>query len=279
MKKLLITTLCYAAQIHAILNFNAAQELLPGIHNHDIPTVFGHGLGGTKNQGKYYQAKHANETAFIEGPLEIFNFRDSTDLYTSCLGQDDDINTVHHHCKKHKKVMYVGVSRGAATGANYLGKMQPNNVVCAILESPYDSGQSVISNIIGPFANFPGLTSLLYQSAAQQFPNYNPKGIHPIDVAHKIPKNTVVMIVCSKEDKLIPISASINIYNKMRESGHQQAYLLVLDHGKHANILWGKDGHAYRNVVHAMLRHHNLPHNTEWAQAGHERFKQCQPAA
>ncbi len=276
MKKLILT-FCYVANLQALLNFNAGQELVAGVRNHDIPTIFGHGLGGTKNQGKYYQAKHSDEQAFIEGSLEIFNFRDYSDIYTSCLGQDDDINTLHHICKKHKKVMYVGVSRGAATGANYLGKMQPNNVVCAILESPYDSGQSVISNIIGPFSNFPGLTSLLYRSAAQQFPNYNPNGIHPIEVAHKIPQHIAVLIVCSKEDKLIPTSASVHIYNKIRESGHQHAYLLLLDHGKHANILWGHDGYTYRNVVHAMLKHHNLPHNGDWARAGHERFKQCQP--
>lgn len=81
-----------------------------------------------------------------------------------------------------------------------------------------------------------------------------------------------ILIVCSKEDALIPSTSSIALFDALRKRGHKKAHLLVLDHGAHANILWGPDGHIYRNVVHAFYKLYGAPYNPVWAAQGEKHF-------
>lgn len=233
----------------------------------DVVTVFAHGLGGDKDQGWYYHVSSNIQNACIEGHLITFNFKDAGNPTTSCLGQDADIATLHTTCVNYENVILFGVSRGAATIANYLGTHKTQNVRAAILESPFDHVASVVRQI-NDSQSLPLITPAMY-------PNYNPHGIQPIDIADKIDLNIPLLIIASKSDSLIHYSSTVNLYNKIVAGGHKKAYLLVTETGAHANILFGPEGRFVRNVIHAFYKEQNLPHNAIWASQGEDAFKKC----
>jgi len=233
----------------------------------DCTTVFAHGLGGDSSQGNYYHVASGIHYACIEGKLVTFNFTDAGNPTTSCLGQDADISALHKVCKDLENVILFGCSRGAATIANYLGTHQLQNISAAILESPFDRVDSIVKKLNGQ-ESIPLITPAMY-------PNYDPKGIAPIDVADKISHSIPILLIASKQDALIDYTSTVNLYNKIVASGHPHAYLLVTERGRHANILFDRDGNSVRSVIHAFYKAHNLPHNATWAREGQTRFEQC----
>jgi len=238
--------------------------------NNKVVTVASHGLGANKEQTFGYHTQSGNPNAFIEGRLETFDYDDVHNPNSSCLGQEADINKLHENTQKHKDCNLFGWSRGAVAIANYAGTRLPQNVGAMILESPFDDIKSVVQHKTG----FASLASGIGLVAT----NHNPNGIQPIKVAHSVDLDQPMLIYCSKEDSLIPAKSSIEYYNALRRTGHHKVHLLVVDRGAHANIINGPDGQIVRNVIHAFLKDHNRPYNAEWAKAGQERYKQCQPS-
>lgn len=242
-----------------------------------IVTVFAHGLGANKTTAAFYQSALSNH-GFIDGNLEVFNFQDYKNMFTSCLAQDDDIHTLDNACKKYRHAILVGVSRGAATITNYLGVMQPHNIAAAVVDSPFDMVDTVKDNVSSRAGWIPGVNIAMQHIGNTIFSGYNPDGMQPITSAPHIPHTIPVLLVCSKKDDLIPHTSSVNLYKAMRNAGHPNVHLLILDHGQHGFTLWGQDGYLYRNVVHAFYKKHNLPHRAAWAQDGQQYFALCQPS-
>ena len=243
---------------------------LPSISKSDeIVTIFAHGLGGDKTQGHYYHI-NSRQNGFIEGNLETFNFKDYLNPRSSCLGQTADIAILQETSVKFKKVILVGVSRGAATIANYAGTEQPNNVMALILESPFDTIESIVKHLEAT------ASSIVFKPS--MYPNYDRNGIHPIDSMHKTSVHIPILLICSKKDVLIPASSTTLLYKKLLLAGHTKIHILVLDQGKHANILWGDQGYIYKNVVHAFYKEYGLPYNQMFAQSGLKHFAFSQPS-
>lgn len=242
------------------------QQFGPKYQKNDLITIYCHGLGGNKKEAQYFHVQYGYPNAFIQGPCESFDFKDVNNPNSSCLGQEADIAYLHEICKKYEKVRLFGISRGASTIANYAGLCQPHNLISLVLESPFDDVQTIIQHLTGR-----------NNDDTSMYPNYKPCGIQPIKLVAQIPSSMPILIICSKQDTLIPVSSSANLYKKLRQTGHNNAYLLIVDHGSHANILNGKDGAMVKNVIHAFYRAQNQPHNSAWANLGQDRFNLCQP--
>lgn len=236
---------------------------------HKKITIFSHGLGARGEHGTYYHVASGQPNAFIEGPLHTFNYPDVNAPQSSCLGQEADMAALHQACKNYEQVNLVGVSRGAATIFNYLAHYNPKNIALVIAESPFDHVRSIVHHKTG-FASFESTLPI-------SFAQYDPKGPQPINGVEKIDRTIPILLVCSQEDSLIPVSSTRRLYEALRKTGHKKVHLLVTRYGKHANIINGKDGTLYRNVVHAFYKKYGKPYNAEWARAGQERFVLCQP--
>ncbi len=92
-----------------------------------------------------------------------------------------------------------------------------------------------------------------------------------------ISKDIPILIICSKEDQLVPLSSSINVYKKLIASGHKHTYIFVTDYGRHAKILRGADGEKYQYVVNAFYKKYNLPYCSTSAAKGEDLLALCQP--
>ena len=178
------------------------------------------------------------------------------------------------------QTVLVGVSRGASALINFMGIHNPANVVALILESPFDCVENILNSLIhetklswitGIKKNGPAMISFV-------FCKYKANGMRPMDHASLIKTDLPILIVCSAQDKLVPAWSSINLYKILRDSGHNNTYLLVLPEGRHAKLITNQIyGPLYQQVAHAFYQKFNLPHDAHYAQLGIPLLNSCQP--
>jgi len=263
--------------------------------------IYAHGFGGNGLLGHlqytkgtetllsyFYQTQKDNFTTWnflfdVEKHNVIsFNFQDiliNLGIYGSIpnpflthLAQGDDIEQLLKAINSsiNQTIIGFGVSRGAATWITTLGtQLIDKKVAGLVLESPFSSLKNVtpfqiiyfILESIKPI--FPSINPEYHATLITKtfFANYEMNGVQPLDVIHTIGKDIPILLVHSKEDAIIPINNSRQLYAKLRKSGHTKAFLLELDHGQHARLLKGRDGLLYARVVHAFFKYCNIPHN------------------
>lgn len=239
----------------------------------EVTYLFAHGLGGHAKDAQAYNAI-ANKQKIV-----AFNFPDAKDgkfmRGETSLAQGHEIERLNKRFQSTVKknadaeVVLLGVSRGASTIINFMGKQKPAQVKALVLESPFAYAEdikfgyvpSVIGGIIRPF---------IYRK-------YSYEGDHPAYFARAINKNTPVLLICSKEDKFVPMQSTVALYERLLMGRHAKAHLLVLEKGEHGKLLSGEEGTEYQNVVHAFYKHYDLPHDAKLAAKGKKLFAKTQP--
>lgn len=251
----------------------------PAIIEGEPVTIYSHGLLCNKWIGGLHHCSNTikSPNAFVEGPMISFSYNDWLAPLSTCVGQEEDLESLHAICKEHTNVLLAGCSRGAGTIVSYLGIYKPVNIIGAIIESPFDDTRNVI-NYLAEQINIQK-RSLIDKLSATLAPNHKQDGIQPIDhvadIAHDIP----LLFICTTKDRIIPLESCLALYKKARNAGLTKVHILIAEHGAHGLITISSDGPMMRNVIHAFFKEYNLPYNTEWADAGRERFKTCQPSA
>lgn len=259
--------------------------------------LFSHGFADSEKQAFKYTRVYKtwlggdgeNNYYIIDGPLKLFNYPDVLtewipkipNIFQTSLGQENELKALRkaNNQIEDEDVVLVGVSRGAAAGAIFLGEDNPQNVKAAVLISPYDKADVVFSHhwfatllSVIPFVTNDSLYKLFLQIS-----QFKENGRHPIDWVDKIDTDKAILFVCSKQDATVAYRSTVNLYKKMLEAGHENTYLLVLNSGKHAKLLKSEEADTFQNVVHAFYEHNGLPCNRAFARKGAQRFAQCQP--
>jgi len=298
----------------ALSIFACISSLLHANIIDDVNYLFAHGLYNDQSLAYYYEdiAKHHTKSItpqelklilksgythtwkigkhedsqcwIIQQPLYTFNFPDATrygfDGSQTSLGQDNEIQTLANEYEKikDKKIVLMGMSRGASTILNFIATRPSESVVAAIVESPFDS----VTDALSTLCKMAGINwipySILHNSPNLLFGKFNPKGISPIKVIHNINKELPVLIIASIEDQLIPASNIAPLYYKLVDAEHQHVYFLLLDKGLHGYLLENDDAPLYINTVHAFYKKYGLPHNAAFAEQGETLLMQCQPS-
>jgi alpha-beta hydrolase superfamily lysophospholipase len=250
---------------------------------HATEFVFAHGLGGNSLQADYYKNHRMFSSSYT-----TFSFPDAADGHfnarESSLGQDNEVECLHTICEKTKEtkasnLILYGVSRGASTIINYMGKHNPSYVKALILESPFDCVENVVHSTIKPIG-LGWLPSSAHHGFAETFyGKYKRDGMHPIDMITKITnKDLPILFICSKKDDLVPCSSTQALYYKCKELGFTNAYILVLKSGQHAHFLENSKSHdIYQNTVHAFYKKFKLPYTTAYVPSDEAILTRCQP--
>lgn len=240
-----------------------------------VKNLFVHGLGGDSGQVCYYQS-------VLNGDAVSFDFQDTNFSFCrkpSCLGQDADIAKLKAEYDKlvangHKVNLY-GVSRGAATIVAFLGRHQPKNVRCAVLESPFDDVESVVRNQlknigIGYIPIVGGIASAAATAACSKIvpalQNYSVYGINPRDCIQHISKDIPLLFIASKKDMLIPASSTLELARAVKKARSSAATRdsrpcasIVTPHGEHANIVNSQSGARLQPLITGFIANPNMP--------------------
>jgi len=288
----------------------------------DIQFLFSHGWKDDRHQGKFYHPEHrdAPRPCVIVTPCVAPNYPDSIDLSRSILpqllrlrhtslGQENEIEVLDaayercHQASPHSGIVLFGVSRGAATAATFTAAKQPANLRALVLESPFDSVESLLAKQIDAYVCEPvarlckkvmplmirqRLDYMLGERAAREkqrflrltswlvpwlFLHYRADGPSPLKAAEAIPRDLPMLLIANRDDRSVPVETTRSLYRRLIETDHTNIHLLILPTGKHARIAReSPEGQLFQRVVHAFYRAYDLPHDPAWAAAGHEEF-------
>jgi len=257
---------------------------------------------------------YKNDRYISNGQIKTFNYKDvllgllPVALWNTSLGQYHDIKTFAEECQRLivsgvEEINIHGISRGAASACNFVcidkntfeekKKLRKigeqglyyrefekirSHVKTAVLESPFDNAKQVFANhnLVKLFSKI--ITSEGFYNITQKFSRYKSGGMQPIECAENMAKESKKiksLIVCSLEDKLVTPDATIRLAIKMKEKNPKNTYVLILDRGKHGNLLNGPDGAKYCNVMHAFYKYAGVRHNKKFAEVGEKDFKEC----
>jgi len=259
-------------------------------------TLFSHGIADTYKQAyqyaKTYTKKgyvHTNQRYLFHTPYVSFNYPDATDKFyrvnwkETSFGQANEIGRLllayQRTIEKHKNcnIILFGLSRGAANQTIFAGLYQFDNVKAIVLESPYSALNDIIRHMMNKKSLWWLPVSYGETIAEFIFQRYTRHGFSPERCLENISKDIPILIICSKEDYLVPVSSSINIYKKLIAAGHKHTYIFITEHGEHSKILQGPDGERYQYVVNAFYKKYNLPHCRTSAAKGKQLLVTCQP--
>lgn len=270
-----------------------------------VAYLFSHGIAANKNQAHDYTKSGSFEANHIindeDHTLETFDYPDAgygiiyptirtwIDLFdlkqhlkkisyrvdranTDFAGENEiRVLDAHHATIEHPTIVAVGPSRGASALVAWLGTASEpkNNIKALVLESPFDSMDSVLRNIIGEYLyQYPMARSLGHNLIRFVFSQYKKRAITPLQAAADVPKDLPILIVCSEEDTRVPTWSSEKLYQELKDTGHNKAHFVKLKRGFHGKLIQGADGETYRNATHAFYKKYNLPHHPEYAELG-----------
>lgn len=263
-----------------------------------FPVLFSHGITDDCSQGARYvkgaktadcgvQSTETDTRYLFEEKPALFNYPDAgtgwtkyTKVCLSTLGQENEIELLdknyHQLCEflpEEDGVIVFGVSRGAATAANFVAIKNPKKIRALILEAPFDNAVNLARNML---KKIPYGESLAPYFLSAAFPWHKQAGgIHPENLISSLPLTLPILLISSKEDATVPSSSVVHLFNLLKESGHTEVYLLVTEQGAHAKVLWGPDGEQYQKITHAFFARYGLPHDALLAEHGAALLDAC----
>lgn len=249
--------------------------------------LFAHGIAETHEQALWYTKGKSSLPYLMSGRLFTYDYPDAIKRFwrvnftKTGLGQhneimglksayDQTIAALDGSVSKNKDIILVGMSRGATSIVNFMGIYQPSRVKAIIVESPFDSTHTITKNILQRLYldAIPGMQTIAHKAISAVFWQHSANGAQAIDLVSSIDKKLPILLVCSKQDTLIPAQSTIALYEKLKETDHTNVHLFVAENGRHGRILHGADGANYQRAVHAFYKKYGLSHDAHLAQLG-----------
>ena len=251
-------------------NFDRYRSILPSVERSEI-----------ENDGR--------ETTWRENNYITFNFPDTPlkplGNKKTGIAQKSEMKRLEEaiECaRKHlRELVLFGVSRGASTIANVVGKWAKEHKKCddikaLVLESPFAHCRDCVLHLAKKLNNWVSPSTINW-GAKWIYGEYCEKCNIPAEWARHIPTDMSILLVCCTYDDIVPASSTKKLYKALKDSGHTNVYLFEAEHGTHANILNGENARDYVCVLNAFYKKHGISHNEEFAQEGEELLAQCQP--
>ncbi|HEX2977940.1 MAG TPA: prolyl oligopeptidase family serine peptidase [Candidatus Babeliales bacterium] len=254
--------------------------------------IYAHGLGGSQEQARKLYMRFRDEQTenkhwIIDGNVALFDFADvlpQPNMYRRelvNLGQQADLERLHFAYQETLKrvpdaeIVLVGLSRGAATIINYVGLYKPAQLKAIVLDSPFDSFESIINQVKKIY-----FLQWIPQTVARsmmrmRFPSLEIDGITPSKTIHWLPITIPTIFIHSQTDLVVPIDSSRFLFEILKNRGHKDLYLLQLPDGDHGMLMRSAHAADYEAVVHAFFARYNIVCNDKIAQLGTHRLNQC----
>lgn len=173
------------------------------------------------------------------------------------------------------KAIFMGVSRGAGTTFQAAARYNKDNkeylkaVKLIVLEGCFDSVLHAAAIRYPWLFKYEAVFNKVEQGLRKVIA-FKRDGPSPIKEVQNYPKDIPVVFITSSIDKAVPAKCTKTLVKELVKSGHEQVYLLELKNSRHPCYMCDdeKDLTNYQNFMHALYKKYDLPHISEYAQAG-----------
>lgn len=182
------------------------------------------------------------------------------------VGQESDIEQHQQKvnaCDTKPKILF-GSSKGAATTFDAYATNKYADIKLVVLEGCFDSLENVFQE---RYRVIPTWLSRSLYHALSYFTLHEPSGIAPIKLVDEFPKQSPVVFITSKKDTEVPSVCTKAVAQELVNAGHEQVYLLELQHSKHSTYMMDNDEDIalYLGFMHSLYKHYKLPYIAEYA--------------
>ena len=223
---------------------------------------FSHGLADTSSQAYRYTPD------FIPFPIYTFNYnyarffpskipkisQVSLAQYNEliCFIREFDLleSLLQLQYKNDYQIVLYGVSRGASVILLFLALFPEKltHISCIILESPFDSVETILKNKIKSISFFSfdfGQTVLEFI-----FGKYTRTFAAPRDFVFALPRNIPMLFVYSEKDSLVPKESTLFLYEQCINYSFTNVSLFVAHNAQHSKIIHTQpDSEMYKNTL------------------------------
>lgn len=194
-----------------------------------------------------------------------FNFGQDGDLanhydkYIGCVNEYPD----------HDLILW-GVSKGAATTLNALVKnnYETSKIKMVVLEGCFSDIESVFKHWVENRSYFDAnfwlakvFLWLLEKDLLRYLISYRMNKDHdPVHILSSVPHNVPIVFITSAIDIVVPASQTVELYEKLRETGHPNVHLLILKNSRHHAYMFDdeEDRAAYRDFIKDLYSKYGL---------------------
>lgn len=260
-----------------------------GLNAADYSEVFIYCHGSNSAKLQRYQ-----EAGVLPNDTIPFNFQDgrinAEPVHGIGMGPEDYVRRFNQIVgAQSRPVILFGESRNAATIVRYVGNSfcPIDKIKAVVADSSFDTEQNMIKHRMRGWYIDRIMAVSTAESILERLTNYRRDELQPIDatksIANKdaglpLQRKIPMLFIASKEDKVVPPASSVNMYRVLRENGHDEAYIHLLNHGAHGWGMEGADAASYKEVVHGFYRNTGIRHNPEYSRRGIELLRRnCQP--
>lgn len=198
--------------------------------------LFAHGIDTNPSAyitqaGSYAHILQCSALTFsFNDTLNRINFAQDTDLH--CLERAYNCALQNY---PHKKIVLIGISRGASTIIKFLAERQRPQVCCVILESPWDTLRNLTAHISNQYLTYvPGSAHML-NALAHSLPNVKNDQDEVIDAVDQLSTNIPIHIIYSTADKVVPPHGTENVI-EILQLNNQTVSSICLPNGKHGKL-------------------------------------------
>ena len=250
------------------------------------------GMAQTPHQTRKTITSTYNFFDFDDAAKPLFGIKGCKFWHLS-IGQDNDVEKLKRAYDQTseqfpgRSMLGYGVSRGASVFILAAAAGQLPNLKTLVLESPFKSSKESLQSAvehIPPYINIGSmrinasparcLAKRIILAAAWK---HKENALQPIDVVDKISPEVASLYICSMEDKLNKASEIYDLYEKHRQNGSKDVYILVVEKGKHAKLLDGPNGDQVAYVANAFNKKYGDPYEPYLAEKGESLLRLCQP--
>jgi hypothetical protein len=191
-----------------------------------IVYLYSHGIDPRKTTG-VRQARDYIANNIITGICYTFSYADS--IKTINFGQEDDYARLEHAYnlirEKHPTaaIVLLGLSRGASNILHFLARQTKENLVpikAIILESPFDSVDSMLDHIAKKYCWMIPKSSYLLKKLVSHLPNYKNNQEQPVNFVQKISTSIPFLIVYSLQDKVVSAQGVQTIIDLLKKNNN-----------------------------------------------------------
>lgn len=241
-----------------------------------FPVFYLHGFGESHYAGEGIFGSFFDNGNYCLGS---FDYPEVIDSSMANIAQEKDTeqawNALQSWDKKSSNetgVLALGYSRGAASLINLLASRKAAPVCGGIFIASFATLEGpirlVVERVLGTAFCSSFMAKIAHHTVAPYlFPEYNPKGMQPINMVDQISEDIPLLFIHSVKDDVCPFGDFLKLCSVLKQSGRKNFYAVAVQDSLHCTYLLDPATLLLiKQAIHTFCKKHGFVYDEDFAQ-------------